>query len=91
MICCNHLFRQDNLESRSVICLRWVLPLRIAAALNIIANAGFVSWRILGVRPIGLRLMLVLAIHLSLCWIMLREGRRSVEYHRRLRQKTRDV
>ncbi|MFW8600769.1 hypothetical protein ACOHYD_04740 [Desulfobacterota bacterium M19] len=86
MICCSHLFRQDNLESRSVICLQWVLPLRIVVALNIIANAGFVIWRIWAVRPIGLRLTMVLAIHLFLCWIMLREGQRSVEYHRRLRQ-----
>ncbi len=91
MICCSHLFRQDNSELRSVICLQWVLPLRIVVALNIIANAGFVVWRVETVSPMGPRLVLVLAIHLLLCWIMLQEGRRSVEYHRRLRQKTRQV
>jgi len=57
------------------------------AALNIIANSGFVIWRVIQARPLGLRLMLVLAIHLFLCWLMLREGQRSVEYHRDLRQE----
>ncbi|NOX25768.1 MAG: hypothetical protein GXP59_06600 [Deltaproteobacteria bacterium] len=92
MICCNNLFRRGNSGIRSVICLKWVLPIRIIAVLNMIANSGFVVWRVILARlsrtsvvvPLNMLLMLLLAIHLLICWIALRECQRSVLYHRQL-------
>ncbi len=94
MSCCNNLFRRGNSGTGSVICLKWVLPIRIIAVLNMIANSGFVVWRVIQARlshtgvvvPLNLLLMLFLAIHLLICWMALRECQRSVLYHRRLQQ-----
>jgi len=81
MICCKNLFRRTHPSARSVICLKWVTPLRIAVLASIAADAAYTLGRH---GRVSVRAVFLIFLHLLISWIIIGECKRSVDYHRRL-------
>jgi len=81
MVCCKNLFRRSAPSARSVICLKLVVPLRILALSSITADVIFTLSRHGHLSP---RQVFLSFINILLCWLIIGECRKSVDYHRRI-------
>jgi riboflavin synthase len=83
MGCCRRIIHRTT--SRSVLCLKWVNPIRIGALSSLAIHIGI----ILLTTKIEYNLIstVVVMIHLTVVYLLLRECRLSVKYHALLRSK----
>lgn len=82
MGCCRRIFARNIARVDSVICLRWVLPLRLLI-LGTLAGSVFYTLSKQG-HLSGLEVLLVI-VHLVLSFTVLNECQRSVSLHKLLR------
>ena len=82
MGCCRKIRHYNS--TRSVLCLKWVVPVRICTLLTLVIHiAVFLSHRI----EANVIATVVAAIHLTVVYLLLRECAVSVRYHKLLRPK----
>ena len=79
MGCCRRLLPITRNGTRSVICLRYVTPLRLVTVISIWAD---VIYALLNRNSLTLTVKLFMLIHLVLAICILLECRRSESYHR---------
>lgn len=82
MGCCQKFLKRPP-SSRPVICLKWVLPLRIVVLISLAAHLCIYLFVIKERAPL---LALFVIIHFVIALSLLQECRRSVDYHRQIKQ-----
>jgi len=82
MVCCRNLFKKT--AHRSVLCLSWLKPIRIAILADIAANSTYV---LINQGKISLIAIVITVINLCLCWSLLAECKRSEIYHRQFTEQ----
>lgn len=82
MGCCQKFLKKSP-SSRSVICLKWVLPLRLLVLLSLAAH--LCVYLLIVEERIAL-LTFFIIIHFVLAMTLLQECRRSVEFHSKIKE-----
>ena len=86
MGCCRRIFDRNRGGAASVICIRWVLPLRLFILGTIVGAVYFTIHK--GGRLTGVEVLLVI-VHLILSCAVLNACQRSASYHRLLKRNGR--
>ncbi|GEM_PF-1088977 len=81
MSCCRKLMRHSGDDSRGVICLNWVLPLRIFVIASLAAHFLYKLFH----QPPPYAVILTVA-HIFFSFLILAECRRSVRYHKAIKE-----
>lgn len=68
-----------------MICLSWVVPLRILTLVSLFGNAGYTAYTIHHTGAFSLTMVFLSCIHIGISLSILSECRRSVEYHSQLK------
>ncbi len=84
MGCCQKFLTKTS-SSRSVICLKWVLPLRLIVLLSLAAH--LVIYLFLITEKVALLTFFVI-IHFFIALSLLQECRRSVDFHKKITTHT---
>lgn len=82
MGCCQKFLKKTP-SCRSVICLKWVLPLRI---LVLISLAAHLCIYLFAIKDRATLLTFFVIIHFVIALSLLQECRRSVDYHRHIEE-----
>jgi hypothetical protein len=83
MGCCKKFIKKIS-SAQAVLCLRWVLPLRIIAIGSLCANCCVLFFLIKNPSPLWL---LGTVFQVAIAILLLKECKRSVDYHNLLRNK----
>ncbi len=84
MGCCRKIIHRNT--TRSVLCLKWVLPIRIAALLSLIIHIGIIIFN--ANIEYNLISSVVVLIHLTVVFLLFKECYLSVKYHNLLKGKS---
>jgi len=79
MGCCRKLFGREPGANRSVICSKWIIPLRVFALASILADVIFSFSQAHNMTPF---MLFGVAIHFLFSWVVLNECKRSAQYHK---------
>ena len=80
--CCKKFLLRDTSLPRAVLCLKWVLPLRILALSSVAISATYTVTHQHSLSPLESFLAVT---HLVIVWVVLSECRRSSDYHKMIR------
>jgi len=78
MGCCRNLFSKRQNSPGSVICLKWVLPLRIVVLVGLLSST---IYAVSHADQLSMLAVLLLIIQLIISSLILAECQRSVIYH----------
>lgn len=85
MGCCRRIRHYNS--TRSVLCLKWVKPVRFCALLSLLIHIG--AFALTDIEP-NIISTVVVCIHLTVVYLLLRECHVSVKYHRVLQDREGD-
>lgn len=74
--CCRHLLLGNSDPSQSVLCKKWLLPIRLVVVFSLL---GHLLWWVF--HPVVFYTIIIVIIHCTVAMRLLLECRRSERYH----------